>query len=220
MKKLYYAGIALQKDLEFCEILKEVEGTKGIYILNKPEEHEVIEMRYKNAFSSEREETGKTHTGYDYHYITFLYKGIVFTIDAASYYPFTDVNNPGQWNFRARQLTTPGTTTQATYAIKYDDFNSIEKFIETHKIIQPLEGCKKQNIDIHIHSRIEFQVKSIVYRKGGEREIEIYRNGCFFDRSETWNNEHKVINVLAIYPNADGYRAGFAVDVVTGDICG
>jgi hypothetical protein len=219
-KKLYYAGIALQKDLEFCEILKEVENTRGVYILSKPEEHEVIEMKYIKGFSNEREATGKTHTGYDYHYITFLYNGLVFSINAATYYPFTDTNDPGRWNFVVYELTTPATKTQATYSIKYEDFNSINKFIDTHKIIKPLRGCNKQNIDIHIHYGIEKQIKQIVNSCGGYREKEIYNNGCFFDRAETWNNEHKVINVLSILPDEDGYRSGFAVDLITGDICG
>ena len=220
MKKLYYAGLALQKDLEFCEIVKEIEGAPGVYVLNKPEQYEVIEMKYKNNFTSERIETGLTHIGYDYHFITFLYQGIVFTVDAASYYPFTDSNDPGQWNFRARQLTSPATSTQATYNIKYEDFNSIEKFTQTHKTIKPLKGCNKQNIDIHIHYGVERQIKEIVTRHGGNREKEIYKNGCFFERGGTWNNEHKVINVLNIYPGPDGYRDGFAVDLITGDICG
>ena len=220
MKKLYYAGIALNKDLEFCEIVKEIEKTPGVYILSLPEPHKIIEMEYISPYSSERKETGKTHTGYDYHYITFLYKGLIFTINAAQYYPFTDINDPGRWNFVVYQLTTPGTKQQTSYSIKYDDFSSIEKFISTHGNIKPLRGTNKKNIDIYIHYGIEKQIKEIVTRHGGNREKEIYNNGCFFDRSETWNNEHKVINVLSIYPDADGYRSGFAVDLVTGDICG
>ncbi len=217
-KKLYLAGISLAKDLEFCKILKEVESTKGVYILSKPEEHTVIEMKYKNAFSNERETTGKTHIGYDYHYITFLYNGLVFSINAATYYPFTDANDPGQWNFVIYQLTTPGTKTQCTYSIKYEDFNSIKEFIKNHNF-KPLRGCNKQNINIHIHYGVEKQIKEIVNRCGGYREKEIYKN-CFFDKTETWNNDHKVINVLNVLPDADGYRDGFAVDLVTGDICG
>lgn len=220
MKKLYYAGLALEKDLEFCEILKEVKKTKGVYVLAEPEQFEVIEMKYKNAFNSEREETGKKHIGYDYHYITFLYNGIIFTVDSSTYYPFTDTNYPGKWNFRAYRLITPSTKTQGTYNIKYEGFDSIEKYIERNKAVKTLRGCNPQKIDIYIHSGIESQVKQIVRTYGGYREKEIYNNGCFFDRSETWNNEHKVINVLSIFPDADGYRSGFAVDIVTNSICG
>lgn len=219
MKKLYYAGIALQKDLEFCEILKEVENTKGVYILNKPEEYEIIETRYKNAYSHEKEETGQTHIGYDYHYITFLYNGLVFSIDAASHYPFTDINDPGQWNFTVYQLTTPGTKQQVSYKKQYENFGSIKEYIKNHATFKPLKGTNKQHIDIHVHYMFERQIKQIVDTRGGNREKEIFKR-CFFDRSETWNNEHKVVNVLSIYPDVDGYRAGFAVDLVTGNICG
>lgn len=220
MKKLYYAGIALQKDLEFCEILKEVENKKGVYILSTPEQHTVIEMEYINSFSRDRKETGKTHIGYDYHYITFLFNGLIFSINPAQYYPFTDSNDPGRWNFVVYQFITPGTKQQTTYSIKYDDFSSIEKFLSTHKNIKPLRGTNPKNIDIYIHYGVERQIKEIVSRCGGYREKEIYNNGCFFDRGGTWNNEHKVINVLSICPDQDGYRSGFAVDLVTGDICG
>ena len=218
-KKLYLAGISLAKDLEFCKILEEIENTKGVYILSKPEEHTVIEMKYINAFSNKREETGKTHIGYDYHYITFLYNGLVFSINPASYYPFTDENNPGQWNFVTYLLTTPGTKQQASYSIKYENIKSIDNYIKKASF-KTLKGTNKQNINIHIHYGVEKQIKEIVNRCGGYREKEIYNNGCFFDKSETWNNEHKVINVLSILPDEDGYRAGFAVDLVTGDICG
>ena len=220
MKKLYYAGIALEKDLEFCEILKDIEKAPGVYILSVPEQYHIIEMEYVGPYSRDRKETGKTHIGYDYHYITFLYKGLVFTINAAQYYPFTDNNDPGRWNFVVYQLTTPGTKQQATYSIKYEDFSSIEKFIDTHGNIKPLRGTSPKNIDLYIHYGVEKQIKEIVSRRGGNREKGIYNSGCFFDRSQTWNNEHKVINVLNIFPDQDGYRDGFAVDLVTGDICG
>lgn len=219
MKKLYYAGLALAKDLEFCKILKEVENTKGVFILSKPEEHEVIEMKYKNAYNAEREETGKTHIGFEYHYITFLYKGLIFSVNPASYYPFTDENNPGQWNFVGYQLTTPGTKQQASYSIKFESIKSIDDYICKHTF-KALKGTNKQNIDIHIHYNIEQQIKNIVNRSGGNREKEIYNSGCFFHRTETWNNEHKVIDVLSVTPESDGYFSGFAVDIVTGNICG
>jgi hypothetical protein len=218
-KKLYYAGIALQKDLEFCEILKEVENTKDVYILSKPEKHTVVEMEYIKGFSNKRKETGKTHTGYDYHYIIFLYKGLVFSVNPATYYPFTDENDPGQWNFVVYQLTTPATKQQATYSIKYENIKSIDNYISNNNF-KVLKGTNKQYIHLGITSTTETIIKNIVNRVGGYREKEVYNNGCFFDKSETWNNDHKVINVLSVSPDADGYRAGFAVDIVTGDICG
>lgn len=38
--------------------------------------------------------------------------------------------------------------------------------------------------------------------------------------TETWNHEHKVVNVLALEIGLDGYQDGFAVDLVGMSICG
>ena len=64
------------------------------------------------------------------------------------------------------------------------------------------------------------QMKMIVQRQGGFREKEILRNPHIFERSRTWNNDHKVLNVLEAEPQEDGYRNGFAVDLVAMSICG
>lgn len=63
-------------------------------------------------------------------------------------------------------------------------------------------------------------VKSIVRRYGGYREKDILSNPHTIERSETWNDQHKVLNVLAAEAQEDGYRNGFAVDLVTMSICG
>ena len=63
-------------------------------------------------------------------------------------------------------------------------------------------------------------IKKIVKKQGGTRENDILDAPFILQSGETWNDEHKVINVLRIQPDADGYRAGFAVDLATGSICG
>lgn len=63
-------------------------------------------------------------------------------------------------------------------------------------------------------------VAGIVRRQGGYREKDILRNPHVIERGETWNADHKVVNVLEVEPQADGYRAGFAVDLVTRSIVG
>ena len=63
-------------------------------------------------------------------------------------------------------------------------------------------------------------VAGIVRRHGGYREKDILRNPHTVERGETWNTDHKVVNVLEVEPQADGYRAGFAVDLVTRSIVG
>ena len=63
-------------------------------------------------------------------------------------------------------------------------------------------------------------VKAIVRKDGGFREKEILSHPHLIEKSETWNDQHKVLNVLEAEPQTDGYRNGFAVDLVTMSICG
>ena len=63
-------------------------------------------------------------------------------------------------------------------------------------------------------------VSTIVRREGGYREREIWNKPHTMEQGETWNNGHKVINVLAAVSDEDGYFSGFAVDLVTKSICG
>lgn len=66
----------------------------------------------------------------------------------------------------------------------------------------------------------ENTIKNIVRRCGGYREKEIYNNPHTVEKSGTWNNEHKVLYILEKQAQPDGYRAGFAVDLVTNSIVG
>ena len=63
-------------------------------------------------------------------------------------------------------------------------------------------------------------VKMIVKKYGSYREKEIMRYSHTIERAGTWNASHKVLNVLDAVPDADGYRPGFQVDIVTMSICG
>lgn len=63
-------------------------------------------------------------------------------------------------------------------------------------------------------------VKDIVCKYGGFREKNILSNPHLIEKAETWNDEHKVLNVLSNKPDIDGYRAGFQIDLVTKSICG
>lgn len=68
--------------------------------------------------------------------------------------------------------------------------------------------------------RYETDVRRIVRRWGGYRERAVLAAPHTIERGETWNAEHKVLYVLPLEAEPDGYRAGFAVDLVTGSICG
>lgn len=64
------------------------------------------------------------------------------------------------------------------------------------------------------------KIAKIVDCFGGFREREILKNPHAIEKSGTWNNEHKVLNVCELVPDTDGYRNGFQVDIVTMSICG
>ena len=68
---------------------------------------------------------------------------------------------------------------------------------------------------------LENVVKRIVDRHGGHRETSILAQPHTVTRDPvTWNDDHRVVNVVATTPEADGYCPGFAVDLATGTICG
>lgn len=64
------------------------------------------------------------------------------------------------------------------------------------------------------------RIREIVRECGGYREKEIMTNSHEITRGETWNNEHKVIYITETAAQPDGYKNGFAVDIVTRSICG
>jgi len=63
-------------------------------------------------------------------------------------------------------------------------------------------------------------VKSIASQQGGYREKEILKNSHTIEKSETWNNGHKVLEILETVADAVGYKNGFQVDIITRSICG
>jgi Mlc titration factor MtfA (ptsG expression regulator) len=69
-------------------------------------------------------------------------------------------------------------------------------------------------------NKYESVVKSIVSQQGGNREKEILKNPHTIKKGETWNREHKVLNILEIEADVDGYKNGFQVDIVTRSIVG
>lgn len=63
-------------------------------------------------------------------------------------------------------------------------------------------------------------VRGIIRRQGGYRERDIITHPHTVERGETWNAEHKVVNIISTTPDPDGYRPGCAVDIVTRAIVG
>lgn len=62
-------------------------------------------------------------------------------------------------------------------------------------------------------------VKNIVKKCGGFREKDIMKNPYIIRKTETWNNDHKVLNIIE-KNTCDNHKNGFSVDLVTKKICG
>lgn len=65
----------------------------------------------------------------------------------------------------------------------------------------------------------ESTARGIIRRRGGYRERDIMNHPHTIGRG-TWTTEHKVVEILATEADADGYRPGCAVDLVTRSIVG
>lgn len=64
-------------------------------------------------------------------------------------------------------------------------------------------------------------VRAIVRKHGAYRERAVL--AVAHDQEpdpDTWDDQHKLVYVTSRTADEDGYRPGFAVDLVTGSICG
>lgn len=62
-------------------------------------------------------------------------------------------------------------------------------------------------------------VKNIVKKCGGFREKDIIKNPYIIRKTETWNNDHKVLNIIE-KNSRDDHKNSFSVDLVAKRICG
>ena len=67
---------------------------------------------------------------------------------------------------------------------------------------------------------VENTIDMIVRNHGGYREKTIWENPHIIIRSDTWNNDHRVLCISSTVPDEDGYHAGCSVDIVTRSIVG
>nr|DAZ04861.1 MAG TPA: hypothetical protein [Caudoviricetes sp.] len=69
--------------------------------------------------------------------------------------------------------------------------------------------------DISMYDNI---IKNMVKKYGGYREKDIINNPYVIKKTETWNNEHKVLDIIE--KNTHDHENSFSVDIVTMRICG
>lgn len=72
-----------------------------------------------------------------------------------------------------------------------------------------------KNKDFSMYENI---IKKIVKNSGGYREKDILKNPCIIRKTETWNKDHKVLNIIE--KNEFDHKNSFSVDLVTLKICG
>lgn len=76
------------------------------------------------------------------------------------------------------------------------------------------ENEKNEELEMY-----ENMIKNIVKKCGGYREKDIMKNPYIIRKTETWNNDHKVLNIIEKFTR-DYHNNGFSVDLVTMKICG
>lgn len=209
MKKLYYAGIQLEKDLEFCKIFDELEKHDDVILLQHGRDCEIIEQRYIHAFNRERENTGKIHIGFDYFYINFYFQGYVWNLEPAPYYPFTDKSHPAPFCAIPYLVIDDNRLQQCGYAQPYNGVESLRCCAR--------EGLKGTYSRANTFYKKEFL--RIYEAQAGEREKSIYQTPHLLHDVKCGEGR-QVVRCVAIERNADGVRPHFDIDIKSGTICG
>ena len=208
-KNIYYAGIELAKDLKMCEVFDKIESNHDAIILSHGRKVNIIECKYTNTYSPKMEPTGAEHLGFEFHFITVYYRGIIWSIQPATYYPFTDVNNPGEINATPYLLVDGNKKIQCGYS---QPFNTLEELRTPPK--SPLKDVYANPITYHINDFIR-----IFKKQAGNREKDIYNapNICFEVQND---NGHKVIRCAKLERDPDGVRRYFDIDIIGEKITG
>lgn len=210
MKELYYAGISLEKDLQMCKFFDELAKNDDVIILKHGRDCLIHECKYKNNYSTDREDTGRIHTGFESHYITFYYKGRIYNLEPSSHYPFTDENDPGEFNVVPYELIDGWSKKQIGYCTAFESIKDLSKF-------DPLRKG-----DVVYEHTIPFYVNkqdflNIYYKKAGNREKEVYEapHICYLVED---TKEHKVVRCAKLDRDEYGVRKYFDIDITRGEI--
>jgi hypothetical protein len=161
MEKRYYAGFRLAKDFDFIELVKEIKNNPEMKIKSIPNLFEIVEMEYISQWNSERKETGKTHYGYDFTYITIEYKGNYY------YIQYQDLG--GLFEVTGYKKVSPLKKQQATYSMTFENYTDLLDIINKQPLYtQPLSKTHEQQLYLLEWSGMK--------QKAGNREKEIINN--------------------------------------------
>ena len=223
MKEVFYNDLILEKDLKFCAYMQELEENPEAIIVSHGEKALVHEMETdpRYGYSRPRIDTGRTHVGFYSHWVFFYYRGKFYYVQPSDHYPFTDENHPGMFNFVPYIKGGSHHGIQSDYMHAYYGLASIDEYKpETRRANRPLPGVAYKSMDYVIPYDAEKKIDKIVKTCGGFREKEIWDEDPVCVRSETWNREHMVLNILSPMLDESGHHDSFSVDLITGTICG
>ena len=166
MEKRYYAGFRLAKDLDFVQLVKEIRNNDEIKVKVLPELFEIVEMEYiyttnEQGYNPHRVDTGKTHIGYDFTYITIEYK------DNYYYIQYQDLG--GLFEVTGYKKVSPLKKQQATYSMTFDCYADLLDIMNKQPIYKnTLSKTHEQQLYL-----LEW---SDMKQKAGDREKNIMEN--------------------------------------------
>ena len=202
MKQLFYAGLKLEKDLRMCQIFDMLKNNNDVIILSHGRKVEVIEMRYKNKYNSDREKTGARHIGFEYHYINIYYNGYRWKIEPAAYYPFIDENHPGEICAVPYIITADNMRQQCGYARAFTTLDDL-----TNPPAHALAGTYKNPITYYKRQFLE-----IYNAQAGTREKDIYNCPHILYDAQDDESVH-IVRCAKLEREPDGRRLYFDIEL-------
>lgn len=212
MNELYYAGYRLKEDLGLCKIFDDLQANDDVIIFSHGRNTLIHEMEYiGGAFSSDRKDTGKTHIGFEYHYINFYYKGMIYHVEPSS----VDVMVGSDYYYVPYKLIDGWYQNQAGYQAAFKGIESLDG---------NYQKIKTNKIDRHVSRSIPFYTRKddfeeILNKKGGFREKDIYSQPhiCYGIQREG-EVRPSVIRCEKVERDEDGVRKYFDINIKIGEI--
>lgn len=139
-------------------------------------------------------------------YVMFLYHGLLYYLESCPYYPFTDDNHPGLYNYIVYKVVGMNEKRQMTY---WKPWNGIDALNESDKSLRPIPATQNQPIDILCNSYMK-TVSSVVGRHGTQKQIESLQRAVL--TYTTFNKKGKECKCVIVRDPQD--ETVFFVDVV------
>lgn len=140
-------------------------------------------------------------------FMTFIYKGILYYVETAPYYPL-DINHPGVYNYMAYRITDMNKKRQITY---YNEWQGVDNLKESESKPGFITGTQNQYIDVFMNNYMK-TVSFIVGRMGTSKQIESLRYAVLL-KTVVWTEDKKVVQIVDSRDNTS-----FCVDIVHKEI--